>query len=255
MPIYLVNGNHEQLAKYLLNGSDNNPAMVARNAREKYFDSPGAETGYYSFSRGNSLFVVIDFYWHSDIAVDSTTGSWEKAAKGKRDLWRITLGDEQYRWLKTTLENSQAKYKFVFSHHVMGTGRGGVEGAKYYEWGGYDHNGEWLFDQKRPNWESPIHQLMAKNGVTIFFQGHDHLFARQELDGVIYQTVPNPADDTYTAFNSQAYKIGTLYPNSGFLEVTVFDDHVRVEYIRSFLSQDETDSSKNGDVAYSYILE
>ena len=33
----------------------------------------------------------------------------------------------------------------------------------------------------------PVHQLMVKNGVTIFFQGHDHLFARQERDGMVYQ--------------------------------------------------------------------
>ncbi len=34
---------------------------------------------------------------------------------------------------------------------------------------------------------------MVKTGVTIFFQGHEHLLARQEKDGVIYQEVPNPA--------------------------------------------------------------
>ena len=46
---------------------------------------------------------------------------------------------------------------------------------------------------------------MAKYGVTIFFQGHDHLFAHQQLDGVTYQALPNPADYTYSAFNSDAY--------------------------------------------------
>ena len=58
---------------------------------------------------------------------------------------------------------------------------------------------------------------MVKNKVTIFFQGHDHLFAKQELDGIIYQTVPNPADDTYSAFNKEAYTTGTILPNSGYL--------------------------------------
>ena len=247
MPIYLVNGNHEQEAKYLLDGTNNNPAVLARIARAKYFDSPGAETGYYSFTYGNALFVAIDFYWHSDSAVDNTAGVDKSADKKNRNMWDITLGDEQYKWLKETLENSQAKYKFVFTHHVLGTGRGGIEQAKLYEWGGYNSKGVWEFDKMRPVWELPIHQLMAKNGVTIFFQGHDHLFAKQELDGVIYQEVPNPADDTYTAFNQEAYKSGDILPNSGFLNVEVSEDQVKVDYIAS-------GQSKNGQSIFSYIV-
>lgn len=229
IPKYLVNGNHEQEAKYLLDGSNNSPPILARNAREKYFNSPGAETGYYSFTQGNALFVVIDFYWHSDIAVDNTAG--DINGKKQRDLWQITLGDTQYQWFEKTLEESEAKYKFVFTHHVMGTGRGGIEIAKLYEWGGYSPNGSYDFKTKRPNWELPIHQLMVKNHVTIFFQGHDHLFAKQEIDGIIYQEVPNPADNTYTAFNKDAYKTGVVYPNSGFLKVSVSNDNVNVDYL------------------------
>ena len=109
-----------------------------------------------------------------------------------RDWWGITLGDAQYRWFKRTLEGSKAKYKFVFTHHVLGTGRGATELADLYEWGGKDRAGQWEFDRKRPGWELPIHQLMVKYGVTIFFQGHDHLFAHQRRDGVVYQEAPNP---------------------------------------------------------------
>jgi hypothetical protein len=36
----------------------------------------------------------------------------------------------------------------------------------------------------------PIHQLLLENHVTTVFHGHDHLFAKQELDGIIYQEVP-----------------------------------------------------------------
>jgi hypothetical protein len=43
--------------------------------------------------------------------------------------------------LQSTLTKSNAKFKFVFSHHVSGTGRGGVEVAPYYEWGGQDRRG------------------------------------------------------------------------------------------------------------------
>ena len=68
--------------------------------------------------------------------------------------------------------------------------------ASLYEWGGRNSDGVWEFDERRPDWELPIHQLMVENGVTIFFQGHDHLYARQELDSLIYQEVPNPGDPT-----------------------------------------------------------
>ena len=95
---------------------------------------------------------------------------------------------------------------------------------------------------------------MVKNGVTIFFQGHDHLFAKQELDGVIYQEVPNPADNTYTAFNKDAYTSGDTMPNSGFLNVTVSPEQVKVDYIRSFLPGDESGTNKNGAVGYSYTV-
>ncbi len=247
MPIYLVNGNHEQEAKYLLDGTSTNPALLARNAREKYFTSPGSKTGYYSFTYGNALFVVIDFYWHSNVPVDNTAGDKNEDKKG-RDLWNNTLGDEQYQWFKRTLETSNATYKFVFAHHVLGTGRGGIEEAKLYEWGGDNSKGVWEFNTKRPGWEGPIHQLMVKNHVTIFFQGHDHLFAKQELDGVIYQEVPNPADNTYTAFNKDAYTSGTVLPNSGFLNVTVSPNQVKVDYIKS-------GQNNNGQSIYSYTVQ
>jgi hypothetical protein len=95
---------------------------------------------------------------------------------------------------------------------------------------------------------------MAMNDVTIFFQGHDHLYARQELDGIIYQTVPMPADDTYQTPNQEAYTSGITRPESGFLKVTVSPAGVSVEYIRSFLPQDETSTRQNGMVDYTYTI-
>jgi len=270
-PPFLVNGNHEQAAKYLLDETPNNPAVLAAKARINYYPLPipndfytgdaeevehvGYLRDYYSFEWGNALFVVIDPYWHSNIAVDNAAGDKNNTKdKGKKDFWEITLGDSQYQWFKQTLEDSDAKYKFVFCHHVLETGRGGIENAKLYEWGGYNQKGIWEFDKMRPNWEMPIHDVMVKNGVKIFFQGHDHLFAKQELDGVIYQSVPNPDDDTYTAFNQDAYKSGDILPNSGFLNVTVSPEQVKVDYIRSFLTKDETVQNINGNIDFSYTV-
>ena len=277
-PLFLVNGNHEEAARFLLNGTPDSPAVYAAKARTKLYPLPAPDTfysgdaqpvehigllrDYYAWTWGDALFVVIDPYWHSSVVVDAPPGGGGGGGKGggkkgggrNRDMWSITLGDAQYAWLKKTLETSQARYKFVFGHHVMGTGRGAVEGADNYEWGGQDPRGTATFKEKRPTWELPIHQLMEKTGVTIFFQGHDHLFARQQKDGIIYQEVPNPADLTYTAFNRDAYRSGDILPNTGHLLVTVAPDQVRVDYIRSYLPKDETPDHKHAEVAFSYTV-
>ena len=266
-PIFLVNGNHDEGARYLLDGTPNNAAVYAGTSRMKFFPQPipdgfysgDAETvkfvglpgDYYAWTWGDALFVVIDPYWHSPVAVDSVP---EKNVAKKRDLGEITLGDVQYQWFRKTLEESNASKKFVFAHHVLGTGRGGIENAGLFEWGGKNQKGTEVFDTLRPGWEFPIQQLMAKNGVTIFFQGHDHLFARQELDGVTYQEVPLPADPTYSMFNADAYKSGTKLPNTGYIRVTVSPKNVTVDYVKSYLQGKETASDKNGMVAYSYTL-
>ncbi len=164
------------------------------------------------------------------------------------------MGDAQYQWLRRTLEQSTARYKFLFMHHVLGTGRGAVELTDQYEWGGKNRNGEWEFDKKRPEWPLPVHRLMVKHGVTILFQGHDHLFARQQRDGIVYQETPNPADSTYTAFFREAYLSGDILPNSGYLRVTVSPANAKVDYVRSYLPKDETPEHKNGEVAFSYTV-
>lgn len=266
-PLFLVNGNHEQAASYVLDGTADNSAVWSQNARNEYFPQPAPDnfyTGdeeevefigqlrdYYAWTWGDALFVVIDPYWHSSVAVDNTL---QNSTEKRSDMWDITLGDEQYEWFKETLEGSDAKYKFVFTHHVMGTGRGGVESADNYEWGGYGNNGEYEFDKKRPDWELPIHDLMVENDVTIFFQGHDHVFAKEELDGVIYQTLPEPADPNYALNFPDAYDSDYIFPSSGHVRVTVSPENVQVEYVKSLLPKDETEESKNGDVVYSYTV-
>lgn len=178
-----------------------------------------------------------------------------KDAGGRdRDWWGISIGDAQYHWFKRTLEQSKAKYKFVFAHHVLGSGRGGVEEADLYEWGGKDRRGVSEFAAKRPGWELPIHALMAKHKVNIFFQGHDHLYCRQEKDGVVYQELPMPSDYTYAALNDERYPAGTKLPNSGYVRVTVSPAEAKVEYIRTYLPKDEAADRKSGTVAHSYSV-
>ena len=276
-PLFLVNGNHEQASLFNYNQSDvrHDVAVWAQNARNRFFPMPAPEgiyTGdaeplksigllkdYYAWTWGDALFVVLDNYWHSPAMVDHGFMSRDEGKQGRagdkdRDWWGNTLGDAQYQWFKRTLEQSGAKYKFVFAHHVLGTNRGGIEESDLYEWGGRNRRGDWEFTQKRPGWELPIHQLMVKHGVTIFFQGHDHLYARQERDGVVYQEVPNPADQGYVAYNEDRYRSGVTLPNSGHLRVTVSPEQVTVDYVRCYMPKDETEKQKSGEVAHSYAI-
>jgi phosphodiesterase/alkaline phosphatase D-like protein len=187
--------------------------------------------------------------------VDTGLGGQNSSTPKTPDKWSVTHGDAQYQWLKQTLEQSTAKWKFVFAHHVMGTGRGGIEIARQFEWGGYDAKGVYGFTANRPTWPMPIHQLMVANNVTIFFQGHDHVYAHQQLDGVTYQSLPNPADNTYTAFNADAYTSGEVFPNAGYVKVTVGPDTVKVDYIREFLPEDENPPDHvSGALQFSYTI-
>ncbi|MEI6248206.1 MAG: metallophosphoesterase [Verrucomicrobiota bacterium] len=272
--VFLMNGNHEQgsLFNYQQTDERRDVAVGVQQARNRLFPTVGPDgfyTGcqenlkgigplktYCAWTWGDALFVILDNYWHSPALVDSGYGEKAKGTKGddkkNRDWWGITIGDAQYQWLKRTLETSKAKYKFVFAHHVLGSGRGGVDEADLYEWGGQGKRGEGSFKEKRPGWELPIHQLMVKHKVNVFFQGHDHLYCKQEKDGIVYQEVPMPSDHGYVAYNEDRYQSGTKLPSSGYLRVSVSPQQTKVEYVRCFLPKDETKETRHGMVAHAY---
>ncbi len=264
VPFYICLGNHEGEKDYYLHQTPpNNMAVYGTLWRKFYYPNPypnnfytgdtthegygmGQPENYYAWTWGNALFVVMDVYRY-----DCDT-----SAKPKN--WNWSLGYPEYQWLKSTLENSTAQYKFVFAHHVSGEGRGGIVQAKSFEWGGYEANGTtWGFTTKRPGWPMPIHQLFATYGVNIFFQGHDHLFAHEMMDGVTYQEVPMPSDSTYNLgmlANADAYTADTI-PGSGHLRVTVSPACVQVDFVRAYLPADTVSGAHhNREVAFSYTL-
>jgi len=100
---------------------------------------------------GNAQFVVIDSYWYY------------KNNFVPVKIWNWSLGKEQYRWLVETLRESNATFKFVFSHQVISNesdvGRGGIEFM----------DGEWATDAdhfaaNRPDliYNVSVHDLMAE---------------------------------------------------------------------------------------------
>ena len=263
IPFYVCLGNHEGEMDYYLNQNPgNNMAYYATKYRQLYYPNPspnsfysgntqqeswgiGYPENYYAWKWGDALFVVLDVY-RDQCDTSAKPGGWS---------W--TLGEPQYQWLKSTLENNTSKFKFVFAHHISGQGRGGINQAKLFEWGGNDSKGQNNFNNKRPGWGKPIHQLFVDNGVNIFFQGHDHVFAHETLDGVIYQALPMPCDSTYMIgklANADAYTQDTL-AGSGHLTVTVSATCVKVAYMSAFLPKDTNIlNQKNNQVVFEYAI-
>jgi hypothetical protein len=136
--------------------------------------------------------------------------------------------------------------------------RGGIEAAPYYEWGGANGDGTPGFAQHRPGWGKPTHQVLVDSQVTAVFHGHDHLYANQVLDGIVYQEVPQPS-----AVNTQSgpslaaqyhYASGTIVSSSGHLRITVSPASVKGEYVRAWPPASETATRRNGEVAHSWTV-
>ena len=279
VPLYLVSGNHDPELGWLLSNSSpkSNVAVWGIQARQFYFPCPVANSfysmsttpdsytgaprdAYYAFTWGDALFIALDPFWYTCQGVAHN-----------KDPWTWTLGKQQYDWLTNVLKSSNAKFKFVFMHHIIGgsmdgAARGGVELSSFYEWGGSNIDGTYGFTQQRPGWAMPIQDLLLQYGVTAVFHGHDHLYVKQVLDSngngvprLIYQEVPQPSrsNQAITTGIIYGYHTGVLYPSSGHIRVTVSPTSAKFDYVRGVIATD-TSASKSGvvnnQVQYSYTL-
>ena len=214
VPLRIALGNHDGELGY--------STFNTKKYRAEYFPEQTSELSYYAFTGPDSLFVVLDpFTFTTD--------------KPSADGWAWTLGKTQYDWLQQTLSASSARHKFVFIHHLLqgdAAARGGIETSIYNEWGGRNRDGSEGFAAKRPGWAMPVHQLLLKYGVDFVFKGHDHIYVHQELDGIVYQTLPQPSHPGDKVNPLQyGYAAGKTVGGSGFLKVTTSDTDVRVQFI------------------------
>ena len=101
------------------------------------------------------------------------------------------------------------------------------------EWGGNNNDGSYGFDQYRPGWGKPIHQLLKENNVGFVFKGHDHLYVKQELDGIIYQTLMQPSHPGDKLNVEQyGYLSGKGVGGSGFLKVRTEGKTAYVDFVK-----------------------
>lgn len=236
----------------------------------------GLRRNYYSWTWGDALFIVLDPFWNQTPGTSPAsagngqdccrTGTTQTSATPSFTTdWSLTLGDVQYNWLQSTLAGSTAKYKFVFSHNLAGgwnyngTGvlRGGIEAAKYSEWGGYNLDGTYGFAKYRPNMAMPIHQLLMKYNVTAFFHGHDHFYGHQQLDGIHYQEVPQPSANNGTneasIGASDGYQQGTILNGRGYVRVKVDPAGVTTQFVQTWLPSEVKGNVSNGMAADTWV--
>ena len=214
IPLKITLGNHDGELGY--------SKFNTKNYRKEYFPEQTGELAYYSFTTPDALHISLDPFTYT-------------TKNPTKDGWEWTLGKTQYDWLRKTLESSTEKQKFIYIHHLLvgdPQSRGGVEIAKLNEWGGNNLDGSYGFDKNRAGWGKPIHQLLKENGVGFVFKGHDHLYVKQELDGIIYQTLPQPSHPGNKIDVTQyGYTSGKGVGGSGFLKVSVQGAVATVDFV------------------------
>jgi hypothetical protein len=291
-PIFLASGNHENEEGWNFDDTPFSIALGSIQTRKAGFPTPtqdGFYTGntdplaaideatygdefredYYAWEWGDALFVVIDPFQYTMLNPYGNAAGEGSDDPATGDQWNWTLGAQQYNWLKQTLQNSNAKYKFMFSHQMLGgitraiSGinagyvRGGAEAAGYFEWGGNNADGTPGFAAHRAPADfgtTPIHQLMVQYGVSAYFHGHDHQYVYEKRDGIVYQEVPSPSmsgsgfSGIYTEGDYGTYQTIEMLPNSGHLRVTVTPAQATVEYVSS------GNYSTSGTINHSYTI-
>jgi hypothetical protein len=264
-PLFVALGNHEGEQGWRTAKRDSLPDRSAQ-LRKLLYPNPVSDTfytantrarpgvglleNYYAFEWGDVLVVVLDPYRYT-MRKPHTVGD----GTASRDPWDWTLGQEQADWLAATLARSDARFKLVFAHQVVGGpssyGRGGRMAAEDgpSEWGGATPDAAQEFATHRPGWDRPLHEVLADAGVIAFVHGHDHQFVFEPpLDGVAYVTVPQPGNANYKlVFNDvPVHPEATVLPNAGFVRFSVTDRGLGLDYVRSFLPDDGAD----GDIAF-----
>ena len=297
VPIFLASGNHENEEGWNLDDSPFSIGVGSIQARKAYYPTPidegpgGFYSGntdtlaaideaaygdeyredYYAWTWGDALFVVIDEFQYTmnlPFAPGAAGEGTDDAQTG--DQWSWSLGAQQFQWLKQTLENSSAKYKFVFSHNMVGgipnltiSGvgpgyvRGGAGAAPYFEWGGKNSDNTEGFAAHRSALDfgtTPLHQLMVANHVSAYFHGHDHQYVYEKTDdGIVYQEVPSPGwpsggfTGIYSVGDHGTFETIKMLGNNGHLLVTVNPTQAKVDYISA-------DAGTSGSSKYYYTI-
>ena len=264
VPSFFVIGNHEGEAGFYRELRERGATEYLQRwgtiARKRYFLNPlpatypeggenegwigdpaspatgGADEGnrsplenYFAWTWGDALFVVLDVHRYTRVGLTEPDSP---------DQW--TLGTVQLDWLERTLRDSQASWKFVFGHHVVG----GWE----YDLSGQIKDTDYVYGRggaryARVGEQSRITDLMQRHGAQVFFYGHDHIFAHQSAEGIDFVCCGRPTYLKSKWWDTPGWREAyggagsadapPYYGAIGFTRLRVSSDEIRVEYVNT----------------------
>lgn len=194
VPWYAVLGNHDYLGNIQAQ-IDYSSTSTRWRMPAKYF----SET-FMIDSVTSALFVFMDT---NPICADDD----ESKNQYSEDVSK-TDNNIQFRWLDSTLNSSNAKWKFVSGHHPVISG-------------GY-HGGLAVMTEK-------LFPILEKNNVDIYFCGHDHDMQHLVLGRVNF-LVSGAGSSTRDCEAIEQTKFFATR-TSGFLGVTLLKDSLKAEFI------------------------
>lgn len=282
IPIYWALGNHDGETGF--HGTKDS----ATKYRKKYFRLPGetagnsADENYYNLywgaeeghqwleeeRRGGVQLIILDCMRYN--------------TKLPRKIEDWTLGEEQRLWFENSLKY-EADWKFVLYHHVLGGWPAGSNESNtdyYYGRGPLFREEDYMDFVADPNQVEQVHltRLMDENGVDVNFYGHDHIFFMKEIESQrqgrkLYGTCvgcPKYIGELewykgdfwqkyygdYGDWGGEARQADFWGP-AGYSKLTVKQDGMRLDYIRSAYNHSHTNLPETvevGDTLKSIII-
>jgi hypothetical protein len=270
LPLVLIRGNHEEVNGWDYDGTSENTAIWSGKALLKYFPPPmptgwytgntepyphlGVPGNYFAFNVGDLRIRALDPFLFSLTRPHNGHGE----VGGSLNAWDWELGQQQYDWLFNDFFEKQSLFTVTVLHHLTSSyvgsgqyyGRGGIEVAKFsvdgrpsFEWGGEDSTGANVLSQQRSGYShGAIHDVLDLFRNQLVLKGHDHFYARQTLDDMVYLTMPRPNDTGQQTGNLWGWRFSTWYPvaltffqeNSGFLSIVVDPAGATYEYVQTY---------------------
>lgn len=252
-----------------------------------------------AFRYGAALICVMDVYQDTRLTVTNPAVTNADQPDDKND-WTISQEQWDYFFHSTTgwvtkasptYDSNNPTYTGVsfvvfLTHNVLGGasvgtlqqyGRGGKKysvnkaaSTESYEWGAgaaWTNPRTWAGDHASLGIHKAIVNRCKTNGcIPIVFHGHDHLWARENVDGVHYLCVPQTAgnqsaqgpygDGFKTAGDYVDTEESTKYsPNAGHLRTVWNTNTFTVDYIRSYVAGTGATDPSDGIVTNGAVVD
>ncbi|MBN2448348.1 MAG: metallophosphoesterase [Phycisphaerae bacterium] len=205
---------------------------------------------YYAWTWGDALFVVLDVHRYTRIG---------KSTPAVAEQW--TLGASQMRWLERVLASSQARWKFVVAHHLVGGSKWNLSGDNPAPNYAYGRGGA---RYARVGEQSRVTELMKRYGARFFLYGHDHMFAHQQAEDLHFVCCGRPTflNPRWWASSGWREAYGDVaardphdfYAALGYTRLTILPERVLVEYVRTGTDPEHAENveTAEGEIVHSF---